>query len=179
MGKTLAEKILGNKSGTDSRAGEIVIAEVNLAFVQDTTGPLTVRQFQKPGFKKLADSVKAALFLDHASGIHADGVLKDPDNYELYGFEELGRGEPEFVETGREICTGRYGGIRGFRHVMDEIMGKSALTFKSTEESEKVLELVRYANVASQKPLVEDELLFIAQYPDIAKKILTMNPLDY
>jgi len=115
----------------------------------------------------------------HASGIHADGVLKDPDNYELYGFEELGRGEPEFVETGREICTGRYGGIRGFRHVMDEIMGKSALTFKSTEIAEKVLELVRYANVASQKPLVEDELLFIAQYPDIAKKILTMNPLDY
>jgi len=67
MGKTLAEKILGNKSGTDSRAGEIVIAEVNLAFVQDTTGPLTVRQFQKLGFKKLADSVKAVLFLDHAA----------------------------------------------------------------------------------------------------------------
>jgi homocitrate synthase NifV len=30
----------------------------------------------------------------HESGIHADGVLKDPENYELYGFEELGRGDP-------------------------------------------------------------------------------------
>jgi homocitrate synthase NifV len=39
-----------------------------------------------------------------------------------------------------------------------------------------VLELVRYANVESQHPLVEDELLFIAQYPDIAKKLLTFNP---
>ncbi|RAL71103.1 Homocitrate synthase [Dehalococcoides mccartyi] len=29
----------------------------------------------------------------HASGIHADGVIKDSQNYELYGYEELGRGE--------------------------------------------------------------------------------------
>ena len=28
----------------------------------------------------------------HASGIHADGVLKDPQNYELYDFAELGQG---------------------------------------------------------------------------------------
>jgi len=115
----------------------------------------------------------------HASGIHADGVLKDPENYELYGFEELGRGEPELVETGREISTGRYGGISGFRHVMNEIMGEEAIRFRDAEEAEKVLELVRYANVLSQKPLVEDELLFIAKYPDIAKNLLTMTPLDY
>jgi len=115
----------------------------------------------------------------HASGIHADGVLKDPDNYELYGFEELGRGEPELVETGREICTGRYSGISGFRHVMNEIMGKEALHFRDAEEAEMILELVRYANVLAQKPLVEDELLFIAKYPDIARQLLTMTPLDY
>jgi len=115
----------------------------------------------------------------HASGIHADGVLKDPANYELYGFEELGRGEPETVETGREICTGQYGGISGFRHVMNEISGDMAVTFKDTEEAEKVLELVRYANVAAQRPLVEDELVFIAKYPDIARELMTMTPLDY
>ena len=115
----------------------------------------------------------------HASGIHADGVLKDPENYELYSFEELGRGEPEFVETGREICTGRYGGISGFRHVMGEIMGEEAVRFHDAEEAERVLELVRYANVLAQKPLVEDELLFIAKYPDITKKLLTMAPLEY
>jgi homocitrate synthase NifV len=114
----------------------------------------------------------------HASGIHADGVLKDPDNYELYGFEELGRGEPELVETGREICTGRYGGISGFRHVMNEIMGEEAVHFDNQEEAERILELVRYANVLAQKPLVEDELLFIAKYPDIARQLLTMTPLD-
>lgn len=115
----------------------------------------------------------------HASGIHADGVLKDPANYELYGFEELGRGEPELVETGRQICSGQYSGISGFRHIMNEIAGQMTISFRDDEEAQKVLELVRYANVAAQKPLVEDELLFIAKYPDVAKELMTMTPLDY
>lgn len=113
----------------------------------------------------------------HASGIHADGVLKDPANYELYGYEELGRGEPKKVETGREICTGQYGGISGFRYIINEIAGESAVTFRNADEANRVLELVRYANVATQKPLLEDELLFICKYPDIAKELLTMTPL--
>jgi isopropylmalate/homocitrate/citramalate synthase len=110
----------------------------------------------------------------HASGIHADGVLKDPENYELYSFRELGRGKPKFVETGREIIAGQYSGISGFRH----LMGKMDVSFDSKEEASEILELVRYANVEAQKPLVEDELLFIAKYPQIAKKLLTMVPLE-
>jgi homocitrate synthase NifV len=109
----------------------------------------------------------------HASGIHADGVLKDPENYELYNFKELGRGRPKFVETGREIIAGQYSGISGFRH----LMGKMDVSFSSKEEANEILELVRYANVESQRPLVEDELLFIARYPQITKKLLTLTPL--
>ncbi|HEU65092.1 MAG TPA: homocitrate synthase [Chloroflexi bacterium] len=108
----------------------------------------------------------------HESGIHADGVLKDPENYELYSFEELGRGEPELVETGREICSGEYSGASGFKY----LMGRMAVKFKDPEQAKKILELVRYANVASQRPLVEDELLFIAKYPGIARKLLTLIP---
>ena len=108
----------------------------------------------------------------HSSGIHADGVLKDPENYELYSFNEVGRGDPEFVETGSEICSGEYSGISGFKH----IMGQMAVSFDDATRAEEILELARYANVASQRPLVEDELLFIAQYPKIAKKLLTLIP---
>jgi homocitrate synthase NifV len=110
----------------------------------------------------------------HASGIHADGVLKDPENYELYNFEELGRGEPELVETGRMICSGEYSGISGFSH----IMGNMEVSFANANEARKILELVRYANVEAQTPLVEDELIFIAKYPDIARKLLTLTPLE-
>ena len=108
----------------------------------------------------------------HESGIHADGALKDRRNYELYDFESLGRGEPEAVDTGRKITAGEYSGIKGFRNVYQRL----AVKFKSDAEAREILELVRYANVQTQKPLVEDELKFISSYPKIAKKILTTTP---
>jgi isopropylmalate/homocitrate/citramalate synthase len=108
----------------------------------------------------------------HASGIHADGVLKDPENYELYDFNELGRGEPVTVETGREICSGEYSGISGFSHIMKKL----DITFEDREQGDRILDLVRYANVQSHRPLVDDELHFIAKYPDIAEQLLTLIP---
>jgi len=66
MGETLAEKILSAKSGNNIRAGDIVIASVDLVFIQDTTGPLAVRQFRESGLKKLARPEKTAVFIDHA-----------------------------------------------------------------------------------------------------------------
>jgi len=67
MGKTLAEKILGLKSGTDAKSGDIVIANVDLVFVQDTTGPLTIKQFEQSGLRTIAAPKKTAIFLDHAA----------------------------------------------------------------------------------------------------------------
>jgi len=108
----------------------------------------------------------------HESGIHADGALKDRRNYELYDYEELGRGEPEIIETGRKITAGEYSGVKGFRNVYEKL----EVVFRDDEEATRILELVRYANVHNQKPLVDDELKFIAKYPDIAHKIFTMTP---
>lgn len=108
----------------------------------------------------------------HESGIHADGALKDRRNYELYDFQELGRGEPEVVDTGRKITAGEYSGIKGFRNVYEKL----EVEFRDDKEATDILELVRYANVHNQKPLVDDELKFIAKYPDIAHKIFTMTP---
>jgi homocitrate synthase NifV len=108
----------------------------------------------------------------HESGIHADGALKDRRNYELYDFEELGRGEPEIIETGRMITVGEYGGIKGFRNVYEGL----ELEFKDEHEARNVLELSRYANVHTQKPLTDSELKFIYYYPDVAAKIMTVSP---
>ena len=108
----------------------------------------------------------------HSSGIHADGALKDRRNYELYDFEELGRGEPIVIETGRQITAGEYSGIKGFRNVY----GKMEVKFKDDDEAKNILELVRYANVHKQKPLTNDEMKFIAKYPEQVKKIITVQP---
>ena len=90
----------------------------------------------------------------------------------MYDYEELGRGEPEIIETGRKITAGEYSGIKGFRNVYDKL----EVVFKDDIEATEILELVRYANVHNQKPLVDEELKFIANHPDIARKIFTMTP---
>ena len=108
----------------------------------------------------------------HESGIHADGALKDRRNYELYDYEELGRGEPEIIETGRMITVGEYAGIKGFRNVYENL----ELEFKDEDEARNILELARYANVHKQKPLTDSELRFIYFYPNIAAKIMTVEP---
>ena len=76
MGKTLAEKILSEKSLTDAKAGDIVIARVDLAFVQDTTGPLTVRQFTSAGLS-LANPARTVLFIDHAAPSPSASLAND------------------------------------------------------------------------------------------------------
>ena len=66
MGKTLAEKILSEHVGRDVRPGELVVVPVDVALVQDGTGPLTVQGFDKMGFKEVKVP-KAILFIDHAA----------------------------------------------------------------------------------------------------------------
>jgi homocitrate synthase NifV len=106
----------------------------------------------------------------HESGIHADGALKDRRNYELYDPEDVGRGEPELLQTGRIITTGEYGGIKGFRHVYDDL----GIHFHDDKEARKILELVQYSNLHTQKPLTDDELIFIAENPEAVSKIMTV-----
>jgi len=66
MGKTLAEKILGAKSDDEARAGNIVIARVDLVFMQDSTGPLTLRQFADTNLGVIHNPLKTVVFIDHS-----------------------------------------------------------------------------------------------------------------
>jgi 3-isopropylmalate/(R)-2-methylmalate dehydratase large subunit len=77
MGKTLAEKILSLKSHGEAEAGDVVIADVDLAFIQDTTGPLTIRQFKESGFEALAKPQQTIIFLDHAAPSPAQQLSND------------------------------------------------------------------------------------------------------
>jgi homocitrate synthase NifV len=95
----------------------------------------------------------------HESGIHADGALKDRQNYELYDDETLGPFPDDwFTREGRVVLTGEYGGKAGFRHVMDGLgieVSDEDLTFR----------LVQLCAAATGKPLTDDELRLIARYP--------------
>ncbi len=67
MGQTLAEKIISEHTDHLVKAGELVIAKVDVTAVQDGTGPLTVQEFKKLGKEKLFNPERTILFIDHAS----------------------------------------------------------------------------------------------------------------
>jgi 3-isopropylmalate/(R)-2-methylmalate dehydratase large subunit len=67
MGKTMAERIIGEHAAREVTSGEIVLARVDVCLVQDGTGPLSVRQLQKMNLVKAANPERTVLFLDHAS----------------------------------------------------------------------------------------------------------------
>ena len=67
MGQTIAEKILTQHAGHEVKAGELCIARVDVAAVQDGTGPLMVQEFKKLGKKAPANPSRCILFIDHAS----------------------------------------------------------------------------------------------------------------
>lgn len=66
MGKTIAEKILSEKAGTDAKARSTVIARVDVCALQDGTGPLAIRQLQKMNLEKITPE-RSIAFIDHAS----------------------------------------------------------------------------------------------------------------
>ena len=96
----------------------------------------------------------------HESGIHADGALKDRHNYELYDDDTLGPFPQDWhARSGRVVLTGEYGGMAGFRHVMD------GLGIASGEDEDLIFQLVQLCAAATSKPLTDDELRLIAAYP--------------
>ncbi len=108
----------------------------------------------------------------HESGIHADGALKDRQNYELYDFEQLGRGEKEELHTGRVITTGAHGGAAGLEYVYSQL----DLAFRDEEHLREVLRIVQYANLHTQAPLTSEELWLIYHYPEQVRQLLTLTP---
>ncbi len=96
----------------------------------------------------------------HESGIHADGALKDRHNYELYDDDTLGPFPQDWhARSGRVVLTGEYGGMAGFRHVLD------GLDIDPGQDEDLVFQLVQLCAAATSKPLTDDELRLIAAYP--------------
>ncbi|WP_394972707.1 3-isopropylmalate dehydratase large subunit [uncultured Croceitalea sp.] len=67
MGQTISEKIISNHVGKKVYAGELVVSEVDGCMASDTTGPLTIKAFHEMGGKKVFNSDKCALIIDHAA----------------------------------------------------------------------------------------------------------------
>lgn len=73
MSMTMSEKILARASGKDKvEAGEIVMADIDIAMTHDLTGPLAVKGFNEIGAKKVWDKDKIVIPFDHQ--VPADSI---------------------------------------------------------------------------------------------------------
>ena len=73
MSSTMSEKILARASGKDKvEAGDIIIANIDVAMTHDLTGPLAVESFEKIGADKVWDSSKIVIPFDHQ--VPADSI---------------------------------------------------------------------------------------------------------
>ena len=73
-GKTIAEKIFSAHSGTDARAGDIVVPDVDFVMGQDGTSPLAIKALEHMGVNTVFDPEKVALVMDHSSPSPVEGV---------------------------------------------------------------------------------------------------------
>jgi 3-isopropylmalate/(R)-2-methylmalate dehydratase large subunit len=74
VGKTIAEKILSNKSQQDVKANDIVIANLDFVMGQDGTSPLAIRAFEEMEAKRVFDPNRVAMVIDHSAPSPLAGV---------------------------------------------------------------------------------------------------------
>lgn len=134
MGKTISEKIIGNKAGVNAEAGQIVEANVDYVMVNDVTGLPAFEQFEKLPKSTKPLREKIVLIPDHyvpnkdvASAEQAKRMRDFAKKYEIENYFEVGRGgvchqlmiEKGFVAPGRLIVgadshTCSYGALGAF-----------------------------------------------------------------
>ena len=82
----------------------------------------------------------------HESGIHADGAIKDPKNYEAF--------DPDVVGLQRQIVIGKHSGKAGIINKFKEYN-----IHLSDDEAKDILEMVRAASVRLKRTLFDKELV--------------------
>ena len=152
-------------NGLGERAGNAALEEVlmSLIHVLKCHSNIDTRRFKElseyvsrasgrelPAWKAIVGSN----MFRHESGIHADGVLKDPKNYEAF--------DPSEVGLERQIVIGKHSGraavVNKFREYDIEL---------DDEVASRVLDVVRSTSVKLKRSLFDKELVFI--YKDVMR----------
>ena len=150
-------------NGLGERAGNAALEEVIMAlkFLYgyetdiDTTRFREISKYVSQASGRQLPAWKAIVgtnMFRHESGIHADGAIKNPKNYEAF--------DPSEVGLERQIVIGKHSGkaaiINKFREYEIEL---------TTAEADAMLELVRQTSVRMKRNLFDKELVEI--YKDL------------
>ena len=144
-------------NGLGERAGNAALEEVIMAlmYVYDYKGDINTKMFREvseyvsqasgrvlPIWKAIVGENMFA----HESGIHADGAIKNPKNYEAF--------DPDVVGLQRQIVIGKHSGKAGIINKFKEYN-----IDLSDEEAQGVLEMVRASCVRLKRTLFDIELV--------------------
>lgn len=146
-------------NGLGERAGNAALEEVVMAlkYIAKVDMGLKTERFRElseyvasasartiPSWKPI---VGANVFA-HESGIHADGVIKNPLNYEVFTPEEVG--------LERQLVIGKHSGSRAIKKKFEEF----AIELED-EDCREILRLARKLAVELKRGLFEKELMYI------------------
>lgn len=144
-------------NGLGERAGNAALEEVVMAlkYVYNMETDIDTRMFREiceyvsrasgrelPIWKAIVGTNMFA----HESGIHADGAIKNPKNYEAF--------DPSVVGLERQIVIGKHSGRAAIVNKFKEY--NITLT---DEEANNILEQVRAASVRLKRPLFDKEIV--------------------
>ncbi|MGL5087097.1 MAG: homocitrate synthase [Clostridium sp.] len=158
-------------NGLGERAGNAALEEVLMAlmFVYNYKGDVDTKMFREvseyvsrasgrilPVWKAIVGDNMFA----HESGIHADGAIKNPKNYEAF--------DPDIVGAQRQIVIGKHSGRAGIVNKFKEYGIEL-----DNESSQIILEMVRESSVRVKRTLFDKELVEIyKEYRRMTKKII-------
>ncbi len=144
-------------NGLGERAGNAALEEVVMALKyangldlhMDTRRFVEISRFVGQASQRPVPEWKAVVgerVFSHESGLHADGVLKNPGNYE--GFD------PAEVGLSRYMVLGKHSGSQGLAHRLNEL-GVHA----TRQQADRILPHVRRMSQDCKRPLNDHELL--------------------
>jgi homocitrate synthase NifV len=155
-----ASSVAASIGGLGERAGNSPLEEVVMALKLlygvdlniDTTRFREVAEYVAGASQRAIPIWKAIIGTNvfaHESGIHADGILKNPSNYEAFSPEEVG--------LQRQMIIGKHSGSKGLIHKFKAEFGIEL----DAETSGELLERVRAAAVELKRPLFDKELMLL------------------
>jgi homocitrate synthase NifV len=163
-----ASSVAAAIGGLGERAGNAPLEEVVMALKClrgvdlpcDTTRFREVAEYVAGASQRAIPIWKAIIGTNvfaHESGIHADGILKNPENYEAF--------RPEAVGLERQMVIGKHSGSKALIHKFNnefriELDGETA---------SQLLERVRAAAVELKRPLFDKELMLL--YGEVTGKV--------
>lgn len=121
--KTIAEKILSEKSGQDARAGQIVFCKIDQMMAHDANGPLAVKAFQKLGGIRVHDPRRIHFIMDHAAPAPNERI----SNLQMFLREFAADQGIDFMEGGEGVCH-QLMMERGYIHAGDLVLGTDSHT---------------------------------------------------